>query len=200
MKNIALSENPSDFEEAKARSRSRLTEFLSAMPKDLDSRDDVIAQHLRCDNSSAKSKLGKIYSLIAEVSQAVQPYVACGKGCSDCCQMNVSISLMEAQRLAAVSRKSMAVVNHPVRHSDDRFSGVPCPFLVEDACSVYEARPYACRAHYSFDTSAYWCHPERSYEGEMSLLQMGGARKAYEEIVLNSRLRGFADIRDFFPD
>ena len=200
MKNISIPENSSNFEEAKARSRSRLTEFLSAMPKDLDVRDDVIAQQLRCDNSSAKSKLGKIYSLIAEVSQAVQPYVACGKGCSDCCKMNVSISLMEAERLAAVSRKSMAVVNHPVRHSDDRFSGVPCPFLVEDACSVYEARPYACRAHYSFDTSAYWCHPERSYEGEMSLLKMGGTWQAYEEIVLNSRLRGFADIRDFFPD
>ncbi|WP_460548791.1 YkgJ family cysteine cluster protein [Comamonas piscis] len=200
MKNTSLSEYSPDFEEAKARSRSRLTEFLSSMPKDLDSRDDVIAQQLRCDNSSAKSKLGKIYSLMAEVSQAVQPYVACGKGCSDCCKMNVSISIMEAQRLAVVSRKPMAVVNHPVRHSAEKFSGIPCPFLVDDVCSVYEVRPYACRSHYSFDITAYWCHPERSHKGEMSLLQMGGARQAYEEIVLSSCLHGFADIRDFFPD
>ena len=98
------------------------------MPKDLDVRDDVIAQQLRCDNSSAKSKLGKIYSLIAEVSQAVQPYVACGKGCSDCCKMNVSISLMEAERLAAVSRKSMAVVNHPVLWGSLPFPRGGCVF------------------------------------------------------------------------
>ncbi|SFB90272.1 hypothetical protein SAMN05216344_10563 [Polaromonas sp. OV174] len=200
MKDNSVPENSSAFEEAKARARSRLTEFLSAMPKDLDTRDDVIAEQLRRDNSSAKSKLGKIYSLMTELSQAVKPYVACGKGCSDCCKMNVSISVIEAERLSVVSGKTMAAVKHPVRHPEEEFSGVPCPFLVEEACSVYEARPYACRAHYSFDTSAYWCHPERSNEGEMSLLQIGGARQAYDEIVVSSRLRGFADIRDFFPE
>lgn len=199
MENFSAPENSPAFEEAKARSRSRLTEFISAMPKDMDVRDDVIAGQLRRDNSSAKSKLGKIYALMAEVSQAVQPYIACGKGCSDCCKMNVSISIIEAERLSTVTRKPMAVVKHPVRHSEGEFSGVPCPFLVDDVCSVYEVRPYACRAHYSFDTSAYWCHPERSCKGEMSLLQMGGARQAYDDIVTSSRLRGFADIRDFFP-
>ncbi|MBT3066734.1 YkgJ family cysteine cluster protein [Rhodoferax sp. U11-2br] len=188
------------IEEAKARSRSKLTEFLSAMPKDLDARDDVIAERLRRENSSAKSKLGKIYTLMTDLSHAVKPYVACGKGCSDCCKMNVSISDIEADRLSMVSRKPMAVVKQPVRHSLEDFSGVPCPFLVKDACSVYDARPYACRAHYSFDTSAYWCHPERSNAGEMSLLQMGGARQAYDDVVVGSRLRGFADIRDFFPE
>lgn len=199
MKNLSTLENSPDFEEAKQRSRLRLTEFLSAMSKHLDARDDVIAEQLRRDNSSAKSKLGKIYSLMTEVNQAVKPYIACGKGCSDCCKMNVSISAIEADRLSATSRKPMAVVKRPVLHPEQEFSGVPCPFLVEDTCSVYEARPYVCRAHYSFDTSAYWCHPERSNEGKMSLLQMGGVRQAYDEIVVNSRLRGFADIRDFFP-
>jgi uncharacterized protein len=200
MKDLSVSENVPDFEEAKARSRSRLTEFLSAVPKDLDARDDGIVEQLRRDNSSARSKLGKIYSLMADVSQAVKPYVACSKGCSDCCKMNVSISVIEAERLSAVSRKHMAVVKHPVRHPEGKFAGIPCPFLAGNTCSVYEARPYACRAHYSFDTSAYWCHPERANEGEMSLLHMEGARQAYDEIVVNSRLRGFADIRDFFPE
>jgi hypothetical protein len=195
-----LSELNPQIEEAKARSRSRLTEFLSAMPKDLDARDDVIAERLRCDNSSAKSKLGKIYSLMTDLSHAVKPYVACGKGCSDCCKMNVSISIIEAERLSTVTRKPMAVVKHSVRHSEGEFSGVPCPFLVDDECSAYETRPYVCRAHYSFDASAYWCHPERSCKGEMSLLQMGGARQAYNDIVTSSVLRGFADIRDFFPE
>lgn len=199
MKDLSAPDNSPAFEEAKARSQSRLTEFLTAMPKGLDARDDEIAEQLRRENSSAKSKLRKIYSLMEELSQAVKPYVACGKGCSDCCKMNVSISIIEAERLSVVSGKSMTAVKYPVRHPEEEFSGVPCPFLVEGACSVYEARPYACRAHYSFDTSAYWCHPERSHEGEMSLLEMGGARQAYDEVVVGSRLRGFADVRDFFP-
>lgn len=169
------------------------------MPKDLDARDDAIAERLRRENSSAKSKLGKIYTLMADLSHAVSPYVACGKGCSDCCKMNVSISDIEAERLSMISRKPMAVVKQPVLHSLEDFSGIPCPFLVNDACSVYDARPYACRAHFSFDTSAYWCHPERSNVGDMSLLQMGGARQAYDDVVVGSRLQGFADIRDFFP-
>jgi Fe-S-cluster containining protein len=200
MKIPSVPENSTTFEEAKARSRSRLNEFLSTMPKDLDARDDAIAEQLQRQNSSAKSKLRKIFALMTDLGHAVNTYVACGKGCSDCCKMNVSISIIEAERLAAVSRKRMAIVKYPVRHPEQEFTGVPSPFLVEGACSVYEDRPYACRAHYSFDTSAYWCHPERANAGEMSRLQMGGARQAYDDIVVSSRLQGFADIRDFFSE
>lgn len=194
-----MHENMSDFKEAQARSRARLNELLLAIPKDIDARDDVIAEKLCRENSSAKSKLAKIYSLMKDVSQEVAPYVACNKGCSDCCKMNVSISLIEAERLAEVSKKTLVVVKTPIYHAEEKFTGVPCPFLMNNVCSVYETRPFACRAHYSFDTSAYWCHPERAYEGEMSLLRMGGAQRAYEEIVASSSMRGFADIRDFFP-
>lgn len=64
---------------------------------------------------------------------------------------------------------------------------------------LYEHRPFACGAHYSFDDTAYWCHPDRSNAAEFSLLESGGAKQAYQEIVMKSRLGGFADIRDFFP-
>lgn len=188
-----------NLEQAQERSRSRLNAFMSILPKELDARDDAITDILRRENASAKSKLGKIYSLMSEVNQHLGPYVACGKGCSDCCKMNISISVVEAERLAAASGKQMAAVERPMQHVKDKFIGRPCPFLVDNACSVYEVRPYACRAHYSFDTNAYWCHPERANYGEMTHLEMGGVRKAYDEIVVKSRLHGFADIRDFFP-
>lgn len=189
-----------EFQQAQERSHNRLTAFMSVLPKELDARDDAVADILRHENASAKSKLRKIYTLMSEVSQHLGPYVACGKGCSGCCKMNISISVIEAERLSAASGKQMASVKQPTRHSIDEFTGSPCPFLVEDSCSVYEARPYACRAHFSFDTSAYWCQPERMHTGELSILAMGGVRKAYYEVVVNSRLHGFADIRDFFPD
>ena len=199
MENSLNPESTHEFQKAQERSRSRLTAFLSVLPKELDEQDDAIADILHRENASAKSKLRKIYSLMSEVSQHLGPYVACEKGCSDCCKMNISISVVEAERLSAVSGKPMASVKQPTRHSKEEFTGSPCPFLVADSCSVYEARPYACRAHFSFDTSSYWCHPERMHNGELTLLAMGGVRKAYDEVVVNSRLHGFADIRDFFP-
>ena len=79
-----------------------------------------------------------------------------------------------------------------------RYLDTPCPFLVQDSCSVYEARPFACRAHFSFDTSAYWCQPERAFDEDMPMMEMGGAKKAYTNIAVSSPLGGLADIRDFF--
>ena len=190
---------PDLLQAAQARSKERLLAFLAVMPKELDRQDDEIAASLIRENSSGKVKLGKIYSLLSAIGQAVAPHVACSKGCSDCCKMNVSISIIEAERLSFISGRNLAAVSRPVRHRSDEFSGIPCPFLQDNACTVYEHRPFACRAHYSFDDTAYWCHPDRSNAAEFSLLESGGAKQAYQEIVLKSRLGGFADIRDFFP-
>ena len=137
----------SDFDQSKRRSHERLTAFLENLPSGLNLRDDQIAGQLRRENASAKSKLGKIYALMAEVGSAAEPFVACGKGCSACCKMNVSISVIEAERLSVVSGRRMAALQRPIRHPEERYAGEACPFLVDDACSVYEARPYACRAH-----------------------------------------------------
>lgn len=188
-----------DLERARATSNARVSEFLANLDPAIDRRDDLIASSLERENSSARSKLGKVYALLGDVSKAAAPYVACDKGCSGCCKMNVSITVHEAERLASASGRTMARVTRPVVHEEARFAGVNCPFLVNDECSVYEARPYACRAHFSFDDTAYWCQPERAYAGKMGLLGLGGAKQAYVNIAMRSQLRGFADIRDFFP-
>lgn len=188
-----------DLERAQAQSNARVSEFLASLDPAIDRRDDLIASSLARENSSARSKLGKIYALLGDVGKAAAPYVACEKGCAGCCKMNVSISVIEAERLAAVTGRAMEPLQHPVSHDEAHFSGVDCPFLVNEACSVYEARPYACRAHFSFDSTAYWCQPERAHAGEMGQLELGGAKQAYMNIVMRSSLHGFADIRDFFP-
>lgn len=194
-----IESNDDLLQAAQARSKERLLAFLAAMPQELDRRDDEIAGTLLRENSSGKVKLGKIYSLMSAVAREVAPHVACSIGCSDCCKMNVSISIIEAERLSHVTGRNLAVVRRPVRHRSDEFIGIPCPFLRDNACTVYEHRPFACRAHYSFDDTAYWCHPDRSNAAEFSLLESGGAKQAYQAIVMKSRLSGFADIRDFFP-
>jgi len=43
---------------------------------------------------------------------------------------------------------------------------IPCPFLVDGACSIYEVRPYVC-ARLAAVTPAEWCQPGHPRQGEV---------------------------------
>lgn len=83
--------------------------------------------------------------------------VECRKGCAFCCHVNVTVTVLEAVRIAA----ALAAGSGPQRQPDilstaDLLAGhdaegrqalrAACPLLVAGACSVYEIRPLACRA------------------------------------------------------
>jgi Fe-S-cluster containining protein len=158
--------NANDFQAAQDVSHEQVRTFLSVLDPKLHQQDDRLLHDLSMENSSAKSKLGKLYRFLEAVGKEAEPYIACGKGCSGCCKMNVSITSVEAERLATLSGKRIARGPFPVSNHLEKYVGVPCPFLIEDKCSVYDACPYACRAHFSFDTSSYWCQPERPRIGD----------------------------------
>lgn len=187
------------LEASRAAARARSQAFMASIPQELDARDDHIKADLARDNASLKSKLHKVYRIADEAGQVAAPFVACRRSCSACCRMNVSVTVLDAEQLAAVSGRRMAVVPRPIKHDEAKFSGTPCPFLANDECSVYAVRPFACRAHRSFDIDSYWCQPERSFVGEMSMVELGGAKAAYTAIAAATKFGGFADIRDFFP-
>ncbi len=196
---VMIAADQQRFRDAVAASKARASSFIASIPQDLAKREDLIGEEVLRENSSAKSKLGKLYRLVEELGEAAKPFIACGKGCSACCRMNVTISSMEAERLAQFSKKRINRVDHHIHHDPTRFAGVACPFLVENACSVYAIRPYACRAHVSFDTTAYWCEPERAYEEGMGMVSFDGAKSAYLAVLAKVPDSRFADIRDFFP-
>ena len=87
--------------------------------------------------------------------------LACRRGCSHCCHYPVGITYPEAMRLA------MAVRTHPELvariHTEsqsarertwEQLVGLPCPLLINDACSAHESRPMPCRALGSLDATA----------------------------------------------
>ena len=78
----------------------------------------------------------------AEMVQRYKPHLACRKGCDLCCQRKFSISGVEAYNVAALFRQLPAAVQRAVRKRKSS-----CTFLVDGACTVYEARPVICRTY-----------------------------------------------------
>ncbi len=129
------------------------------------------------------------------------PFVACKKGCADCCHMNITISTEEAARIGAASRRKFEKMLSSVRHEVSAFAGVPCPFLEADsACSVYADRPLVCRNHASFDEDAKLCNPKLMNDVQMPVVNYAGIEEAFGSLVLASKNSVLADIRDFFPN
>jgi Fe-S-cluster containining protein len=92
--------------------------------------------------------------------------LACKKGCSTCCSRPVGTTAPSVLRLAAWLRahrtpEELAEVRRRVAALDDVTHGKtwtprerppnPCALLVDGACSVYEVRPFACRAWNAVD-------------------------------------------------
>jgi Fe-S-cluster containining protein len=103
--------------------------------------------------------------LLARSSQAP----ACRNGCAHCCYQSVGVSAPEVLAIYdhLVSTRSPAELTATVERiraaddatrgmsSADRFSPeLPCPFLENERCSIYEARPLACRGKNSLDAEA----------------------------------------------
>lgn len=91
--------------------------------------------------------------------------IMCGKGCSLCCRSHVSIMAPEAFALARTIRgrrhaalhgrlRGMAALVAVTTVTERRRAAVYCSFLVDDACSVYAARPLTCRMLVSLDFRA----------------------------------------------
>ena len=72
--------------------------------------------------------------------------LACRRGCAFCCHVDVTVTPLEAIRLWRRAGDAAP--------PDSTARRAPCPMLVDNACSQYEARPYACRAVFSSDATA----------------------------------------------
>ncbi|MDQ3000559.1 MAG: YkgJ family cysteine cluster protein [Fibrobacterota bacterium] len=95
---------------------------------------------------------------------------SCRKGCAACCRQMIPLSPPEAflltetltamepareheinvrmsalgQRLESEGLGTLALSNHAQTYFR---LGLPCPFLIDEACSIHDRRPMACREH-----------------------------------------------------
>ncbi|MFT4511786.1 MAG: hypothetical protein ACI89X_004337 [Planctomycetota bacterium] len=117
----------------------------------------------RSQNPAPAEQAARVHAaiepLLAQTERHAQ--LACRLGCSHCCHYPVGITYPEAMRLVAAVRSRPELVacidkaNASVREQAwEELVGVPCPLLIDDACSVHESRPMPCRALGSLDASA----------------------------------------------
>lgn len=81
--------------------------------------------------------------------------LACSKGCSHCCKTHqtipvyplelVGLSWFVTEKTSGSARKAVKAQLRDYREGD------PCPFLVEEICSVHPLRPVSCRQFNVFD-------------------------------------------------
>jgi hypothetical protein len=77
------------------------------------------------------------------------------------------------------------------------YIGVPCPFLVDNRCSIYASRPFTCRVHYNMDADNLLCQLIPGESTNVPYLNPQAWHVAYGAALPPSALE-FFDIRDFF--
>jgi Fe-S-cluster containining protein len=172
------------------------------MPNQLGKRIDGIM----ANNSGVASKRRKLIEIINEVNAAISPHSACKAGCSHCCHISVLIHENEAAQLQKVTGKIAKGV--PLRSPeqirridfDNKYRGNPCPFLIDNLCSVYDSRPFVCRQHHSLDDTPEQCDTSRIKSEHSSVptfnLKYLEFSVAYLEFAAGNAL---GDIREYFP-
>lgn len=152
----------------------------------------------RANNPKAKVILLRV--MADNVVAAGRGITPCKTGCSHCCKMPTLLGLAEAQQIARETGAPLATPKLTA-NPDMRYRGVPCTFLVNDACSIYAVRPFACRIHVSVDADALLCEiVVDEPEIRAPSLNVNSYHHAYVRAFSPNPLgMGFADVRAFFP-
>lgn len=96
---------------------------------------------------SLKVLYQKVAAFESSLGEEARSLSQCKKGCSRCCYVDLSVFEIEASAMREWFRSQPAVRKEELRKlwNEKRETGA-CPFLRDDACTVYEARPLICRS------------------------------------------------------
>ena len=95
----------------------------------------------------------KIDELVIPYFEEYRPYLQCKKGCTECCtdETGFEIRQIEANEIIrafdTLSKEEQAIITEKIRQAKitQTLDTMPCPMLIESACSIYSARPIICR-------------------------------------------------------
>lgn len=176
---------------------------LPKIPKKLDQAFQALLLSLKSSTASPLSRLGKIYAYLDEYNAFVSTFSVCKPKCSHCCRISVQITELEAQYISGHTGRKIQISRQPLSSS---VLESPCPFLDKnELCSIYEFRPFNCRAFHTLDDPNFCKDPNfphivygcaESEYGSDILRELRDVTHRLN-VSLHPRLP-LADIRDFF--
>lgn len=133
--------------------------LIDNCPKQKNTKNDLL---VRFEND--RDVMGEV---LRKSFGATQENIDCKQGCSYCCHLRVSCYRIEAKAIA----KHISTLPHwqkdifferiadyckktPTDKSKLLVLNLPCPFLINSKCSIYEIRPFTCRQYHSRDVRA----------------------------------------------
>lgn len=97
----------------------------------------------------------EIHQRVSDIESAHAPW-PCRKGCDDCCRSLASVPLVTeaewqliSEALDALPTELSATLTQRIRESSTATRPITCPLLDRDtgSCTIYAARPLACRTY-----------------------------------------------------
>lgn len=143
------------------------------------------------------------YGFLDKVNaEVVSGFSSCSKGCSHCCNMDVQMTVFEAEYISMTT----AI---PLRYDAAMTFGHKsrCPFLSKDnGCTIYAVRPLFCRTYHSLSDPKLCGIPGAEIK-QYGTMTGNMSNFAYEEVTKwvhrqSNRVMGsesIKDIRAFFP-
>jgi len=151
----------------------------------------------------------RAYDTLVEEIMAERPPAgpyACRQGCNTCCsQPELSLSAVEVLCVAehiektftagqrAALREQLADLKTAKRST----AGVnpqplyDCPLMTTSGCSVYEARPFACRGHHSYDLAE--CEEAKRTGFTVPVIHQYGEQVAAAQIIVVALRQGLLE-------
>ena len=139
-------------------------------------------------NSTLFSAIESLYAAIDGLNDSIVALskrqnkgVACQKGCHWCCHQAVYANSYELHFLSEKIKSSFSAekISKYIEAADEKFAATskmneeeisrykkPCSLLENGACSIYEARPMACRIYLSTNLGTcleFYKHPENNH-------------------------------------
>lgn len=179
------------LKEDQAYARANCERLVTGFPATLLKQEGTIYTRLSQAKISPLKKLAAIYELLDSIGAYISPATPCKRGCSNCCHYSVTVSEVEIQFIEAHAKKKRFKALLP--RAD--FHGHACPFLKNNACSIYAARPFVCRRFHALAPTAEWCAPDKSFLGEFSQIQSSELESAFNALRGSSPV---VDIRQVF--
>ena len=105
------------------------------------------------DSEKYAELVHRVDALAAAITARRAGDLACGKGCTACCRVQLSLSPLEADVVRATlagqspeTRERIRARARSLAALDDVPSGTDCVMLEEDGgCAIYSSRPLVCR-------------------------------------------------------